>query len=169
MIDIEIGCDIEEFKEYRINAIGNTGDAEEDWIKKDPSHIIVLRENSKIIGHAIWHKSNSREHRPGVPREEKDTRIIEHLLGENKNIEFIELHELWLIENQRGKGYGTRIVDFFEEFVREKRFKFVIFYAYNQSALILCRKRGYKECLGFKEIGVEGNLEDTSVFLMELY
>lgn len=129
-------------KEY-IEEVGNLGEEDEELIKDDPSHLIVMLEDYKILGWAIWHESNTREHRPGYPRDAEDVKILEDLA--NGSQEIIELHELWLKKDHRGKGYGTQFFDFFEKFVLEKGFNKLIYYAYNDSAINLCRKRGYKE------------------------
>jgi hypothetical protein len=54
------GCDLEKFKEYYKRngyagelGTGELGITEEKIVTLDPSHLIVWRENNKIIGHAI--------------------------------------------------------------------------------------------------------------------
>jgi len=161
-MDFEIGCDLEEFKKYHIQALGYEGEGEIYWIMQDPSHLIVWREKNQIIGHAIWHPSSSEEHRPGMPRDKKDKEMIEELLGGSGK--FIELHELWLTEEHRGKGYGHQFFEFFEEHIRNKGHKSIIFYAYNDAAVSLCQKRGYQWIFGLEENGVEGNIEEMYIF-----
>ena len=129
-------------KEY-IDEFGNSGEDDEEFLKEDPSRLIVMLEDKKIIGWAIWHESNTREHQPGYSRGAEDIKILEDLA--NGYHEIIELHELWLKKDHRGKGYGTQFFDFFEKFVLEKGFSRIIYYAFNESAINLCRKRGYKE------------------------
>ena len=84
-MEFVIGCDSEEFKRYYRTLddlhsyfktlgltdvkFGELGEVEAGIIKRDPSHLIVWRENSRIIGHAIWHETNTEEHRKGDPRE----------------------------------------------------------------------------------------------------
>ena len=74
------------------------GETEEGHIRRDASHLIVFREGDQIIGDAIWHESNTREHTPGSGswRDRNDTEILEKLLGGRKH--FVELHELWLVK-----------------------------------------------------------------------
>jgi len=69
---ISVGCDIMEFKAYYKKARGELGAIEENIILRDPDHLIVWREGSEIIGHAIWHETNTEEHRGG-PRGRRRT------------------------------------------------------------------------------------------------
>lgn len=80
-------------------SFGELGEVEEDIIKRDPSHLIVWRENDEIIGHAIWHPSNTDEHRKGYPRDKEDKEVLRRLLRGKKD--FVELHEIWLKERHR--------------------------------------------------------------------
>lgn len=68
--------------------------------------------------------------------------VLEKLLGGKKD--FVELHEIWLIKECRGEGYGEMFYDFFEKFMKRKGYSDII-YADNPAALAICRKRGYKE------------------------
>ena len=154
-----VGCDLNEFKRYyqTLNELhdyfktlrladvklGELGAVEEGIIKRDSSHLIVWRENNEIIGHAIWHPSNTDEHRIGDPRDKEDKKILRGLLGGKKN--FVELHEVWLRKKHRGKGYGKRFFEFFEDFVRKRGYDSIVYYTDNSAAIATCRKRGYKE------------------------
>jgi len=145
-----VGCDLEEFKRYyKINGYagelgtGDLGITEEKIVTKNPSHLIVWRENNKIIGHSIWHETNTEEHRKGEPRDKEDREILEKLLGGKKD--FVELHEIWLMKEYRGKGYGKRFFDFFEEFVRNRGYDSIVYYADHPAAITICRQRGCKE------------------------
>ncbi|MDH5374884.1 MAG: GNAT family N-acetyltransferase [Candidatus Bathyarchaeota archaeon] len=145
-----VGCDSEEFKEYyKRNGFageqgtGELGITEEKIVTQDPSHLIVWRENNEIIGDAIWHETNTEEHRKGVPRDKEDKEILEKLLGGKKD--FVELHEVWLMKEYRGRGYGKKFFVFFEEFMRNRGFDSIVYYADHPAALAICRKRGYKE------------------------
>lgn len=156
---IVVGSDIEEFKRYYKKLAedkewqGTFGFTEElgtSWervLVENPAQLIVVRDNDEIIGHLIWHESNTEERRKGDPRDEENKRILRELLGEKKD--FIELHEIWLRQKQRGKGYGTKIFEFFEEFLQKRGYHSIIYYADHPAALNICRKRGYKE--GFLE------------------
>ena len=76
-------------------------------------NLIVFRDNDETIGHAIWHETNTEEHmKGGEPREKEDKEILQGFMG--KEEDFVELHELWLTKEHRGKGYGKRFFDFFE-------------------------------------------------------
>ena len=100
----EVGCDpeSEEFKEYW----SRNGYSQEfkgfnhdrlyemvvDDIKSNFPRLIVWREDGKIVGHAVWHESNTEEHRKGgSPRDKEDRMALEKLLGGKKD--FVELHE----------------------------------------------------------------------------
>ena len=139
---------IEEFRRYYNETLGELGGTEEQIIKEDPSHLIIWRKTDQILGHAIWHESNTEEHPNGVPRDKTDAELLEKLLGGKK--EFVELHELWLKIKHRGKGYGKQFFEFFEEFIANKGYKSIIYYTDNPAAIALCRQRGYKEVYGVK-------------------
>lgn len=147
-----VSCDLEEFKRYYrtledlhdyLKTLGLPDVVEEGIIKRDPSHLIVWRENDEIVGHAIWHKSNTEEHRKGQPRDKEDRETLEKLIGGKKD--FVELHEIWLRKKHRGRGYGKRFFDFFEDFIRKRGYDSIVYYTDNPAALAICRKRGYKE------------------------
>jgi len=146
-----VGCDLEEFKEYyKRNGFageqgtGELGITEEKIVSQNPAHLIVWRENNEIIGDAIWHETSTDEHRKGDPRDREDRRILRKLCG-GKRDNFVELHEIWLMKEYRGKGYGKRFFDYFEDFVRKKGFESFVYYADHPAALAICRKRAYKE------------------------
>lgn len=142
---------MDEFKEYyRRNGFageqgtGELGVTEEKIIAENSAHLIVWRENGEIIGDAIWHETSTDEHRRGDPRDREDREILRKLCrGKRENL--VELHELWLREEYRRQGYGTRFFDFFEGFIRRKGFDAFVYYADHPAALAVCRKRGYKE------------------------
>ena len=165
-MEFVVGWDLEEFMKYRTRVVGTEGEDERRWIEKNPSHLIVWLDDDQIIGHTIWHESSTREHRPGDKRDEEDRRILEELLGKDK--EFVELHEVWLTEEHRSQGYGHLFFDYFEKYMKQEGFKVAIFYAYNPAAIALCRKRGYKEEGGFISTGIEGNQEEMSVFCINV-
>jgi GNAT superfamily N-acetyltransferase len=146
-----IGCELDEFKEYyRRNGFpgeqdtGELGITEEKIIAQDPTHLIVWRDNNEIIGNTIWHETNTDEHRTGDPRDREDREILRKLCGGRKD-NIVELHEIWLVNKFRGKGYGKSFFDFFEEFIREKGYDSFVYYADHPAAIAICRKRGYKE------------------------
>jgi len=83
-----VGCELEEFKEYyRRNGFageqgtGELGITEEKIVIQDPAHLIVWRENDKIIGDAIWHETSTDEHRAGDSRDREDREILRKLCG----------------------------------------------------------------------------------------
>jgi len=156
---IVVGCDLKEFKRYYRTLedlheyfktlgladvrFGELGVVEEGIIKKDPSHLIVWRENNEMIGHAIWHEANTDEHREGDPRDKEDREMLRRLLGGKKDL--VELHEVWLRTKYRGKGYGKRFFEFFEDFIKKRGYGSIVYYTDNPAATAICRKRGYKE------------------------
>jgi len=97
-----VGCDLEEFKRYyrALDALhnyfralgltdvrfGELGPIEEGHIKRDPSHLIVWREDNEIIGNAVWHETHIDEFRDTEDKEVRE--VLERFLGEKK--EFIE-------------------------------------------------------------------------------
>lgn len=69
MLEFVLGYDLDEFRKYYSRLAppwGDLGAIEERIIKQDPSHLILWREGDEILGHAIWHESNTREHRKGT-------------------------------------------------------------------------------------------------------
>ena len=139
-----VGCDLEEFRRYwKRNGYGGDLDDLTKKVIKDPSQLIVWRENDEIVGHAVWHETNTDEHRKGDPRDKEDREVLEKLLGGKKD--FVELHEIWLMKEYRGKGFGKRFFEFFEEFIRNKGYDSIVYYADHPAALAICRQRGYEE------------------------
>jgi len=151
-LKFEVGCNYEKFREYRKRS-GYDGNINHlmNVVIKDPSQLIVMKENNKIVGHAVWHESNTEEHRKGDPRDKEDTEALEKLLGGKKR-DFVELHEVWLIEEYRGKGYGELFHAFFEKLMKNKGYHDIIFYAHHPAAVAICRKHGYKEGGYLKEL-----------------
>ncbi len=161
-----VGSDLEEFRRYyrtlsdiheyfkalRVEGVeyGELGAKEEGHIRSDPSHLIVWREGREIIGHAIWHETNTDEHRSGDPRDNEDRETLRSLLG-GKREHIVELHELWLKTNHRGKGHGKEFFSFFEDFIREKGYEVIVYYSDNPAAIAICRKRGYREAIPLGE------------------
>jgi len=86
---------------------------------------------------------------------------LEKLLGGKRD--FIELHELWLMEEHRGKGYGMEFFVFFEKLMAGMGHDAVVYYANDPAALAICRKRCYKEAYG---VELEG--ETYYVFYLSL-
>jgi len=150
----DVGCnpESEEFKEYW-NRNGYDQESKgynrdrllEELVNviKDISQLIVWRYNGEIVGHAVWHESNTEDHRKRVPRDKEDSEALKKLLGNKKG--FVELHEWWLIEKHRGKGYGNRFLDFFGAHMKSKGYFDLVFYADHPAALAAFRKHGYRE------------------------
>jgi GNAT superfamily N-acetyltransferase len=143
-VRFDVGCDLEEFREYwgRNGYDGNL-DYLMNVVVKDKSQLIVWREKGKVVGHSVWHESNTREHREGDARDREDREALQRLLGGKRD--FVELHEVWLMEEYRGKGYGRRFFDFFEAFMRSRGYADLVFYAHHPAALAICHARGYKD------------------------
>jgi GNAT superfamily N-acetyltransferase len=120
---------------------GELGPTEEGHISRDPSHLIVWREGEEIIGHALWHEESIDGFR--ATGDEEIRGALERLLGEKRN--FVELHEIWLGEKHRGKGYGNRFFEFFEDLVKRRAHDSIVFFTAHPAALAICRRRGYKE------------------------
>lgn len=161
-----VGCNLEDFKSYYDTTLGRLDEVEEYWVSKNPSHLIVWEERGRIIGHAIWHETDTEEHRKGDLRDREDREILQKLLGGKKS--FIELHEIWLKEEYRGKGYGKMFFEYFEEFVRAKGYNQIVFYAYHPAAIAICRKRGYREAYGLRLAVHGGGVQTCFVFCLSL-
>jgi len=163
-------CDLEEFKRY-IKSIGlykEEGELDKlkMMLKNGLLNLIVWREKGEIVGHAMWHESNTEEHRKGDARDKEDKEILEKLLGGKRS--FVELHEVWLMKEHRGKGYGKMFFEFFEQFMRDKGYDSIIYYAYHPAAIAICRKHGYKEEYGIEETGPDGETQMACVFYLPL-
>jgi GNAT superfamily N-acetyltransferase len=165
------GYGFEEFKAYlaKIGQYTKQGELEKlkGYLDSNHFNLIMFRENNEIIGHAIWHGTNTEEHRKGEPRDKEDKEILHRFFGGKKK-DFVELHELWLTTEHRGKGYGKLFFNFFEDYMRNKGYDSVIFYAFDPAAVAICRQRGYKEAYGVKEAGPYGNIETMYVFYLQL-
>ena len=143
-MEFAVDCDLEEFRRYWArNGYGGDLDHLVKVVIKDSSQLIVWREDGEVVGHAVWHESNTEEHRQGDPRDKEDREASEKLLGGKKD--FVELHEVWLIKEYRGKGYGKKFFEFFEEFIRNKGYDSIVYYADHPAAITICRQRGCKE------------------------
>ncbi|MHA2359903.1 MAG: GNAT family N-acetyltransferase, partial [Candidatus Thorarchaeota archaeon] len=164
MLEFIVGYDVEQFKEYYCNlsdlqtyyiSIGSRnsgpfklGGAEKQHLENNPKHLIIWTDNEEIVGHNIWHETSTEEMTPGDPRDVDDRDTLRKLFGGiTENL--VELHELWLRTEHRGKGYGRQFLDFFEEFISQNGFDGIVHYTDHPGVIALCRKRGYKE--GFLE------------------
>ncbi len=146
-MEISVGHPLNQiFLIYYRSARGEMGSAEEEIVKESPERLIVWKEENEILGHAIWHPSDTETHPDGSQREEDDREILLELLG--GPAAFVELHEIWLLEEHRGKGYGEAFFDFFEDMMTEKGFRHIVYYADHPAALTICRRRGYSEAHG---------------------
>lgn len=161
-----VGHNLEDFRKYYNKTLGRLEGAEQYWVAKNPSYLIIWEEKGRIIGHALWHETNTEEHRRGDPRDKEDREILRNLLGGKK--EFVELHEIWLREEHRGKGYGKLFFEFFEEFVRNRGYEQIVVYAYHPAAIAICRKRGYKEAYGLELAAHKGKVQTCFVFSLSL-
>ena len=170
LVKFVVGCNFDEFKRYlrRIGLYTEEGELLklETLLMNKLLNLIVWRENGEIIGHAIWHETNTEEHRKGDPRDEEDRDALRKLLGGKKD--FVELHEVWLVEEHRGKGYGKKFFEFFEEFIRDRGYNSIIYYVYHPAAVTICRQRGYQEVYGIEETGPKGEIETCYVFYLSL-
>jgi GNAT superfamily N-acetyltransferase len=134
------------FLSYYRNARGELGTAEREIVEEDPERLILWEDADEILGHAIWHPSDTENHPDGSRREEDDRETLHALLGGPAS--FVELHEIWLLEEHRGKGYGEALFDFFEDMMKERGFRHIVYYADHPAALSICRNRGYREAHG---------------------
>ena len=148
------GCELNRFKEYYRGIVGELGETEHRLVSEDPDQLIVWLEGDEIVGHAIWHTSNTAAHPGGEPREDEDRRILEEALRV-KGV-FVELHEVWLRETSRGRGNGSAFFAYFESMARSGGFRQIVYYADHPAALAICRARGYREAWGVELDGIRG-------------
>ncbi|MDH5780036.1 MAG: GrpB family protein [Candidatus Bathyarchaeota archaeon] len=76
---------------------------------------------------------------------------MERLLGGKKD--FVELHEIWLMTEYRGRDYGKKFFDFFEAFLKKRGHDSIVYYADHPAAITICRRRGCKEEEYLESIG----------------
>ncbi|MFW9808419.1 MAG: GNAT family N-acetyltransferase [Candidatus Thorarchaeota archaeon] len=174
MLDFIVGgFSIEEFRKYyrslsdlqeyyisigsRQSGSFDLGTDEEQHIERDANHLITWIEEEQIVGHCIWHETSTEEMIPGDPRGEEDRKCLKQLFGGKKD-NLVELHELWLKSDHRGKGYGHQVFSFFEDYVSKAGFDGIVYYTDHEGAVSLCRKRRYKEAF----------LENSGMFLFTL-
>lgn len=154
-----VGYDIESFKAYyrtlhdlhrffNLHGAGSNrpelGSDEARHIARNRDHLIVWMDQSEIVGHTIWHETTTDEMVPGDPRGESDKAALRALFGGRKE-NLVELHEVWLRTEHRGKGYGRRFFEFFEDFAFERGYEGIVYYTDTPAAIALCRSRGYRE------------------------
>jgi len=156
LVRIAVGCELAEFREYYrrlalgkewMGPFGFTGELDTSWEKvlvEHPDLLLVWRDHDGIAGHAIWHETSTDEHREGDPRDSEDKAILRKLCGGKKE-NIVELHELWLRKKHRGKGYGKRFFEFFEDLIRRKGYDSIVYYADHPTAIAICKNRGWKE------------------------
>ena len=153
-VEFTHGGDIEELRAH-LEGLGLTlGATEERLVKEKPERLIMWRDNETLVGHTIWHASNTKVHPDGDAREEDDRHILENELDVVGD--FIELHEIWLSDDYRGRGYGSAFFDYFEAMVKRKGFNAIVYYADHPAAMHICRKRGYREAHGVELDGITG-------------
>ena len=158
--------DIEELRKY-LKSLGlSLGETEERLITEKPERLILWRDNGVLVGHAIWHESNTKQHPDGTPRELQDSRILEDELKVEGD--FVELHEIWLSDDHRGMGYGSKFFEYFENMVRERGYHAVVYYADHPAALSICMRRGYRYAYGVELDGITGERARYYVLAKEL-
>ncbi|MHA2149342.1 MAG: hypothetical protein ACXAAN_11905, partial [Candidatus Thorarchaeota archaeon] len=128
----------------RDSEVFELGDDERRHIERNNNHLIIWTDNTKIVGHNIWHETTTDEMTQGEPRDDDDRGVLRELFGGAKG-NLVELHELWLGTQHRGNGYGNQFFDFFEGFVSQSGFDGILHYTDHAAVIVLCRKRGYKE------------------------
>jgi GNAT superfamily N-acetyltransferase len=159
IVQFVVGYDFESFKEYyrslhdlhefyKLHGTGfncpELGDDEARHIMRNPDYLIMWMEGPEIVGHTIWHETTTDEMAPDDPRTEPDKLALRALFGGAK-ANLVELHEVWLRTEHRGKGYGRQFFVFFEEFARERGYAGIVYYTDTPAAIALCRKMGYRE------------------------
>ena len=96
-VEFSHGGDIDELRNHLERLGLSLGSTEERLIREKPERLILWRDEGELVGHTIWHASNTKTHPDGEPREPDDRRILEGQL--NVMGDFIELHEIWLSDD----------------------------------------------------------------------
>jgi len=68
------------------------------------------------------------------------------------------------MKEHRGKGYGKQFFECFEQFIRNKGYDSIVYYADHPAPLRICRQHGYKESLGIELAGPKGEMRTCYVF-----
>ena len=161
MLEFLVGAfSIEEFRKYyrtlldlqayyvrrtnRPSGPFDLGTDEREHIERDSNHLIMWVNEGEIVGHCVWHETSTDEMVPGDPRDEDDSQYLKQLFGGKKD-NLVELHELWLKSEHRGKGFGQHFFSFFEDYISERGFDGIVHYTDHEAVVTLCRRRGYKE------------------------
>ena len=161
MLDFLVGdYSIEKFKKYystlsdlrdfyvsrthRESGPFELGPDEEQHVLRDPDHLIVFTNEGEIVGHCIWHETSTKDMIPGQPRDDEDRVCLRQLFG-GERTNLVELHELWLRSEYRGRGFGQQVFSFFEAYVEAAGFDGIVYYTDHEAAIAICRKRGYRE------------------------
>ena len=166
MVTFSHGGDVKELRAH-LESLGlSLGPTEERLITEKPERLILWREDGALVGHAIWHASNTKVHPDGKPRNAEDRHILEDELGVEGD--FIELHEIWLSDTYRGRGYGSEFFKCFEDMVKEKGYHTIVYYADHPAAMSICLKRGYREAYGVELDGITGERSRYYVLAKEL-
>jgi len=166
MVFFSHGGSIEELRRH-LESLGlSLGETEERLIREKPERLILWRDNNELVGHTIWHESNSQKHPNGDPREPDDRRILEEELKVQGD--FVELHEIWLSDDHRGMGYGSKFFEYFENMVRERGYHAIVYYADHPAALSICMRRGYRYAYGVELDGITGERARYYVLAKEL-
>ena len=109
-------------------------------------------------GGACWTHHLARVQHNGPPGWEPREADVRRILEQELNIvgDFIELHEIWLGDDYRGRGYGSSFFTYFEDMVKLRGFKSIVYYADHPSARSICEKRGYSEAETIELDGITG-------------
>jgi CRISPR-associated protein Cas1 len=76
-----VGCDKDEFKEYWSRS-GYNGSLDHliNVVIKEPSQLIVWRDDGKIVGHAVWHETSTEEPSVGFLHDVSDYQTQQSLV-----------------------------------------------------------------------------------------
>jgi len=107
-----------------------------------------------VVGTAIWHESNTDEHRKGDPKHEEDREALLRRLVRSGILLGGVRFGFW--KSIEKKVMARCFFELFEEYMRSKGYERIVFYANHPATLAICRKRGYKKggC-----IDIEGEVE----------
>jgi GNAT superfamily N-acetyltransferase len=147
-------CTLSDLRDYYVRRTGRNpgtfelGQDEETHIERDSSHLIIWAHEGEIVGHCIWHETSTEDMSLDDPSEAEARKCLQHLFGGAQN-NLVELHELWMKTEHRGKGFGHQFFDFFEDYISKAGFDGIVYYTDHDAGIALCRKRGYQE--GFLE------------------
>ncbi len=88
-VEFRHGGDVEELRQHLETHGLSLDPTERRLVTENPEQLIMWRDEGVLVGHTIWHASNTRVHPDGEEREVEDRRILEkelHVVGDGHRV-----------------------------------------------------------------------------------